>query len=50
LKKKFVEHDGFETMPMVSNAETMLNYINPEAKKPQQTAIHMQMWWMMFSA
>jgi glutathione-dependent peroxiredoxin len=36
IEKMFVERDGFETMPVVSNAETMLNYINPEAKKPER--------------
>jgi glutathione-dependent peroxiredoxin len=36
IEKMFVERDGFETMPVVSNAETMLHYINPEAKKPEQ--------------
>jgi glutathione-dependent peroxiredoxin len=44
IEKMFVEPDGFEVMPMVSNAETMLNYINPEAKKPEQTAVLMQIW------
>ncbi len=44
IEKMFIERDGFETMPVVSNAETMLNYINPEAEKPEQTAVLMQMW------
>jgi peroxiredoxin len=44
IKKMFVEPDGFEAMPRVSDAETMLNYINPDAQKPQQTAILMHMW------
>ncbi|WP_228055134.1 hypothetical protein [Gloeocapsopsis crepidinum] len=46
IDKMFVERNSFEAMPMVSNAETMLNYINPEAKKPEQTAVLMQMWRM----
>jgi peroxiredoxin len=50
IEKMFIERDGFETMPMVSNAETMLNYINPEAKKPEQMAVLMQMWRTMLSA
>ncbi len=50
IKKMFVEREGFETMPVVSNAETMLNYINPEAKKPEQTAMLMHMWRTMLSA
>jgi glutathione-dependent peroxiredoxin len=44
IEKMFVERDGFEVMPVVSDAETMLNYINPQAKKPKQTAVLMQMW------
>lgn len=44
IEKMFVERDGFEAMPVVSNAETMLNYINPKAKKPEQTAVLMQIW------
>ncbi|MGD1858011.1 MAG: peroxiredoxin [Leptolyngbyaceae cyanobacterium] len=44
IEKMFVERDGFETRPVVSNAETMLNYINPKAKKPERTAVLMQMW------
>jgi peroxiredoxin len=50
IEKVFVEQDGFETMPVVSNAETMLNYINPAAQKPEQAAVLMQMWRTMLSA
>lgn len=50
IEKIFIEPDGFETMPVVSNAETMLNYINPEAEKPKQTAVLLQMWRTMLSA
>ena len=50
IEKMFVERDGFEAMPLVSNAETMLNYINPEAQKPQQTAVLMHMWRTVLSA
>ena len=50
IEKMFVEQDGFETMPVVSNAETMLNHINPEAEKPKQTVALMQMWRTMLSA
>jgi glutathione-dependent peroxiredoxin len=39
IEKMFIEQDGFETMPVVSDAETMLNYINPEAKKPGRTVL-----------
>ncbi len=44
IEKMFVEQDGFEAMPIVSDAETMLNYINPAAQKPEQTAVLMQLW------
>lgn len=44
IEKIFVERDALEAMPGVSNAETMLNYINPEATKPRQTAVLMQLW------
>lgn len=50
IEKMFVEPDGFETMPVVSNAETILDYINPEAEKPAQTAVLMQIWQTMLSA
>ncbi|MEO1402254.1 MAG: redoxin family protein [Cyanobacteria bacterium J06635_1] len=50
IEKMFVERDGFEAMPEVSNAETLLNYLNPEAEKPEQTAALMQMWRAMLSA
>lgn len=36
IEKMFVEPDGFETMPVVATAETMLNYINPTAEKPDR--------------
>ena len=49
IKKMFIEREGFETMPVVSNAETMLNYINPEAEKPEQVAMLMHMWRTMLS-
>jgi glutathione-dependent peroxiredoxin len=39
IEKMFIERDGFEVMPIVTNAETMLNYINPEAKKPERTML-----------
>ncbi|MEM9906884.1 MAG: redoxin family protein [Cyanobacteria bacterium P01_D01_bin.44] len=44
IAKIFVEREAFEAMPVVSNAETMLNYINPEAEKPKQMAVLMHMW------
>ncbi|MBD1918495.1 MULTISPECIES: redoxin family protein [Cyanophyceae] len=50
IEKMFVEPDGFEAMPVVSNAATMLNYINPKARQPEQTAVLMQMWRTMLSA
>jgi len=49
IEKMFVERDGLETMPVVANAETLLNYLNPKAEKPEQTAVLMQMWRTMLS-
>lgn len=49
IEKMFVERDGFEAMPVVSSAETMLNDINPEAEKPEQMAVLLQMWRTMLS-
>jgi glutathione-dependent peroxiredoxin len=50
IAKMFIEPgDGVETMPVVSSAETLLNYINPEAKKPE-TAVLMQLWRTILSA
>jgi peroxiredoxin len=49
IEKMFVEPDGFEAMAGVSHAETMLNYINPKAEKPRQTAVLMQMWQTLLS-
>lgn len=49
IEKIFVEPEALESMPMVSNAETMLAYINPEAEKPKQMAVLMQMWRTMLS-
>lgn len=43
IDKMFVEQNGFEAMPTISSAETMLNYINPAAEKPEQTTALMQM-------
>jgi glutathione-dependent peroxiredoxin len=37
IEKMFIERDGFEVMPVVANAETMLNYINtsnPRSRSP----------------
>ncbi len=49
IEKMFVEPEGFESMPVVSNAETMLSYINPEAGQPEQSTVQMQMWRAMLS-
>lgn len=49
IKKMFVEPGGFEVMPGVSDASTMLNYINPKAEKPRQTAVLMHMWQTLLS-
>ncbi|MEL7314376.1 MAG: redoxin family protein, partial [Cyanobacteria bacterium J06559_3] len=50
IEKMFVERDGFEAIPAVSNAATLLNYINPTAKKTEQTAVLMHMWRTILSA
>ncbi len=50
IKKMFIEPDGFESMPTVSDAETMLNYVNPDAQKPNQAAVLMQVWRTVMSA
>jgi peroxiredoxin len=50
IEKLFVEPGGVEAMPTVSNAETMLTYLNPAAEKPQQTAVLMHMWRSLLSA
>ncbi|MEO0535757.1 MAG: redoxin family protein [Cyanobacteria bacterium P01_A01_bin.123] len=49
IEKMFVERDAVEIIPVISNAETMLNHINPEAEKPEQTIVLMQMWQTMLS-
>lgn len=49
IEKLFVEWEDFEAMPIVSNAATMLNYINPAAIKPEQTAVLMHMWQTLLS-
>jgi glutathione-dependent peroxiredoxin len=33
IEKMFIEQDGFEVMPMVTNAETMLNYLNTSSQR-----------------
>lgn len=35
IEKMFIERDGFEIMPVVANAETMLNYISTSSQKPK---------------
>lgn len=50
IETMFVEPEGFDAMPVVSNAATMLRYINPEARQPEQTAVQMQMWRALLSA
>jgi glutathione-dependent peroxiredoxin len=44
IEKMFVEPDGFESMPVVANAATMLSYINPAAQHPESMPVLMQMW------
>ena len=33
IEKMFIEQDGFEVMPVVTNAETMLNYLNTSSQR-----------------
>jgi glutathione-dependent peroxiredoxin len=33
IEKMFIEQDGFEVMPMVTNAENMLNYLNTSTQR-----------------
>jgi glutathione-dependent peroxiredoxin len=35
IEKMFIEPDGFEVMPVVTNAETMLNYLNTSIQRPK---------------
>ena len=49
IAKMFVEQESLDTVPVVSNAATMLNSINPEIEKPEQTSVLMQMWRTMLS-
>jgi len=49
IEKMFVEPEGFEAMAGVSNAGTILNYINPKAEKPRQTAVLLHMWQTLLS-
>lgn len=44
IEKMFVETKALGVMPEVSNAETMLNYINPTVEKPEKAATLMRMW------
>ncbi len=39
IEKMFIEQDGFEVMPIVTNAETMLKYIHPSNQGPGQRAV-----------
>lgn len=50
IEKMFVEQDGFETAPVVSDAETMLNYLVSEPEKSEQTAVLMHLWRTILSA
>jgi peroxiredoxin len=50
IEKMFIEKNGFETAPVVSNAETLLNYLNSEPEQSPQTATLMHMWRAILSA
>ncbi len=49
IEKTFIEREDIEAMPVVSNAETTLNYINPETSTPKQTSVLMHIWQTMLS-
>lgn len=49
IAKMFVEQESLEAVPVVSNAATLLNYVNPEAERPEQTVVLMHMWRTMMS-
>ena len=44
IDKTFIEPEQKDDPFFVSNAETMLNYINPEAKKSKRSLALMQIW------
>ena len=50
IEKIFVEPDGFEAVPVVSDAKTMLNYLSAKTEKSEQTAVLMHMWRTILSA
>ena len=50
IQKMFVERNGLEAWPEVSDAETMLHYVNPNVVKPKKALALMQMWKAMLSA
>lgn len=50
IEKMFIERDGFETAPVVSTAETMLNYLSSQTEKSEQTTVLMHMWRTILSA
>jgi glutathione-dependent peroxiredoxin len=35
IEKMFIERDGFEVMPIVTDAKTMLKYINTSSQRPK---------------
>lgn len=50
IEKMFVEPDGFETAPTVSNAENMLSYLRSKPQQSEQAAVLTQMWRTILSA
>lgn len=50
IEKMFVERDGFEMAPAVSNAETMLNYLSSGSEKSDRSAVLAHMWRTILSA
>ena len=50
IDKMFIEKACLEAWPEVSDAETMLEYINPSAAKPERALTLMKMWRAVLSA
>lgn len=50
IEKIFIEPDGFETAPVVSNAETMVAYLDSEPEPSAQAAVLMHIWRTILSA
>jgi len=50
IEKMFIESDVFETVPVFSNAETMLNYLGSEKEQSDQVTVLTHVWRTILSA